>query len=111
MDLVQLLAACWLLLCIAVIPALAQVDRIGSGPVEFRSADRPIPAPTLPSGDVTSSDMNKLFAAGAPASADILKEIDEALGRTGSGAPTDTDRARRAGSPSSSSETGPPNHV
>jgi len=99
-SMVQSVAACWFLLGIATIPALAQVERIGGGPVEFRSADRPIPAPTLSAGDLTSSDPNTLFAAGSPAAADLLKKLDKELGRTGSSAPLDTDPGRRTGAPS-----------
>jgi hypothetical protein len=70
----------WLL--IGTLPVFAQTDRMG-GPVEFRSADRPIPAPMLRSADSVSSDPSKSFTIGPPAADDVLKQIDRELGRTG----------------------------
>jgi hypothetical protein len=91
--------ACWLAVSVAVVPVAAQVDQIG-GPVEFRSPDRPISAPTLrvPESAGLPSDSGKLSSAGMPAPEEVLKRIDTALGRTLSrsepgppGAPDKTD--------------------
>jgi hypothetical protein len=62
--------------------ALAQVDRIG-GPVEFRSADRPIAAPTLRFAEPASPDLEKSLPASPPAPDDVIKQIDKELGKTG----------------------------
>ena len=70
----------WLI--IGTLPVFAQTDRTG-GPVEFRSADRPIPPPMLRSADSGSSDPSKSFTMGPPAADDVLKQIDRELGRTG----------------------------
>ena len=77
---------CWLLLSVGVLPAAAQADRFG-GPVEFRSPDRPISAPTLrfPEAAGLSSDSSKLSStstAGMSAPENVLKHIDIELGRT-----------------------------
>jgi len=92
-------AAGGLWLIIGTLPVFAQTDRMG-GPVEFRSADRPIPAPTLKSADSASSDPSKSFTIGPPAADDVLKQIDRELGRTGTRADAD------AGPRGSSVETG-----
>jgi len=79
----------WLI--VGALPALAQADRIG-GPVEFRSPDRPIPAPTLRSTDSGSSDASKSLTTGPPAADDVLKQIDRELGRTGTTADAEGSR-------------------
>jgi hypothetical protein len=84
----------WLI--IGVLPVFAQADRMG-GPVEFRSADRPIPAPTLRSADSASSDANRSLTIGPPAVDDVLKQIDRELGRTGTRA--DAESGRQGSSP------------
>ncbi len=76
----QAAAGGWWLI-IGTLPVFAQTDRMG-GPVEFRSADRPIPAPMLKSTDSLSSDPSKSFTIGPPAADDVLKQIDRELGRT-----------------------------
>ena len=81
--------ALWLI--IGALPVFAQADRMG-GPVEFRSADRPIPAPTLRSADSASSDASKSLTIGPPAADDVLK-----LGRTGTRA--DAEAGRQGASP------------
>jgi len=75
-------AAGGLWLIIGTLPVFAQADRMG-GPVEFRSADRPIPAPMLRSADSGSFDPSKSFTIGPPPADDVLKQIDRELGRTG----------------------------
>jgi len=90
----------WLI--IGALPALAQADRIG-GPVEFRSPDRPIPAPTLRSADSASSDASRSLTIGPPAADDVLKQIDRELGRTGTRADVEDGRQ---GSPASTDEAG-----
>jgi hypothetical protein len=72
--------ALWLIM--GALPVFAQADRTG-GPVEFRSADRPMPVPTLRSADSASSDLSKSLTIGPPAADDVLKQIDRELGRTG----------------------------
>jgi hypothetical protein len=67
---------------VAALPVLAQADRIG-GPVEFRSADRPISAPTLRFAESASPDMGKFLPGNPPAADDVLRQIDKELGRTG----------------------------
>ena len=84
----------WLL--IGTLPVFAQTDRMG-GPVEFRSADRPIPAPPLRSADSASSDASRSFTIGPPAADDVLKQIDRELGRTGTRA--DAEAGRQGASP------------
>lgn len=86
--------ALWLI--IGALPVFAQADRMG-GPVEFRSADRPIPAPTLRSADSASSDASKSLTIGPPAANDVLKQIDRELGRTGTRA--DAEAGRQGASP------------
>ena len=79
----------WLWLILAVVPAPAQLDRIGAA-VEFRAPDRPIPAPTLGAvGESKSSDLNRLLSTGVPT--DVLKRIDGELSRTGTGAAPEAD--------------------
>jgi hypothetical protein len=78
----QQAAAGWFWLNVAALPVFAQVDRIG-GPVEFRSADRPIPTPTLQFPESASSDSSKLHSIGLPPADEVLKQIDKELGRTG----------------------------
>jgi hypothetical protein len=87
----------WLL--IGTLPVFAQTDRMG-GPVEFRSADRPIPAPMLRSADSGSSDPSKSFTIGPPAAEDVLRQIDRELGRTG----TKADEASSQGSSAAAGE-------
>ena len=83
----------WLWLISAVVPAFAQLDRIGAA-VEFRAPDRPIPAPTLGAlGESKSSDLDKLLSTGVPT--DVLKRIDRELTRTGTGAWAEADVPRR----------------
>jgi hypothetical protein len=67
---------------VASLPVLAQADRLG-GPVEFRSADRPISAPTLRFAESASPDMGKVLPVNPPAADDVLRQIDKELGRTG----------------------------
>lgn len=87
----------------AAIPAWAQFDGIG-GPVEFRSADRPIGVPTLrvPEWTGLSSDPGKLFSGGPPRPDDVLKRIDVELGQPGPPATSGSD----AGRPSSRDDAG-----
>ena len=92
-------AAGGLWLTIGALPVFAQADRMG-GTVEFRSADRPIPAPTLRSDDSASSAPNKSFTIGPPAADDVLKQLDRELGRTGTKADAE------AGRPGSSATAG-----
>jgi len=91
-----------LVLCLAAYPAtaLAQADRMG-GPMEFRSVDRPIPA--VPFEDSMTSGRRPPVSATPPAPADVLKQIDKELGRTGTGSPAEGDFTHRS-SPSCSSE-------
>ena len=84
----------WLI--IGALPVFAQADRMG-GPVEFRSADRPIPAPTLRSADSASSDASKSLTIGPPAADDVLKQIDRELGRTGTRADAEAGRPASSG--------------
>jgi len=84
----------WLI--IGAVPVFAQADRMG-GPVEFRSADRPIPEPTLRSADSASSDAGKSFTIGPPAADDVLKQIDRELGRTGTRADAEAGRPASSG--------------
>ena len=79
----------WLI--IGVLPVFAQADRMG-GPVEFRSADRPIPTPAVGSADSVSSDLSKSFTIGPPAADGVLKQIDRELGRTGMRTDAEADR-------------------
>ena len=72
--------AIWIWVTCSVMPASAQLDRIG-GPVEFRAPDRPISAPALGGLDESkSSDLRKFLSPGVPT--DALKHIDGELGRT-----------------------------
>ena len=87
-------AVLWLI--IGALPVFAQADKMG-GPVEFRSADRPIPAPTLRSTDSASSDVSRFLTIGPPAADDVLKQIDRELGRTGTR--TDAEAGRQGASP------------
>jgi len=87
-------AGLWVI--IGALPVFAQADRMG-GPVEFRSADRPIPAPTVGSADSMSSDPSKSITIGPPAADDVLKQIDRELGRTGTRA--DAEAGRQGASP------------
>jgi hypothetical protein len=89
----------WLL--IGALPVFAQADRMG-GPVEFRSADLPIPAPTLRSADSGSSDASKSLTIGPPAADDVLKQIDRELGRTETRA--DAEAGRHQGSSAEAGE-------
>ena len=83
----------WLWLISAVVPASAQVDRIGAA-VEFRAPDRPISAPILGAvGESKSSDLDRLLSTGLPT--DALKRIDGELSRTGTGAAAEADVHRR----------------
>jgi hypothetical protein len=74
-------------------PAFAQVGQM-SGPVEFRSADRPITAPALRFSDSVSPDSAKLFALDPPSPADLLKEVDNQLGRAGTRSTSEQDPGR-----------------
>lgn len=90
----------WLWLILGVMPASAQLDRIGAA-VEFRAPDRPISAPPLGAlGESRSSDLNKLLSTGVPT--DVLKRIDGELSRTGTGPTAEADVGRR----DSASKTG-----
>jgi hypothetical protein len=91
-SVVRRAAAGGLWLSVVAYPALAQIDRIG-GPVELRSADRPIPAPTLPSGESVSSELRTFLPTSPPASDDVLKQIDKELGRTGTKSTPEVDSA------------------
>lgn len=62
-------------------PVLAQIDRSG-GPVEFRSADRPISTPTLRFAESASPDAGKSLSTSPPAPDDVLKQLDKELGQT-----------------------------
>jgi hypothetical protein len=74
-----------------VLPASAQTDGIG-GLSEFRSPDRPIAGPTLPSLDGSkSSDVSRLLPTGPPTPADVLKRIDSDFARTGTGFTSEAD--------------------
>src|SRR5690348_9783980 len=80
----------WISLTFSVMPASAQLDRIG-GPVEFRTPDRPISGPMLGGLDESkSSDLSKLLSPGLPT--DVLKQIDGELGRTPTRSIVETDR-------------------
>jgi hypothetical protein len=73
-------AVAYLWLTLSVMPASAQLDRIG-GAVEFRAPDRPISPPPLGGLDESkSSDVSKLVSPGVPT--DVIKHIDQELGRT-----------------------------
>jgi hypothetical protein len=89
-------------LSVVAYPAFAQIDRIG-GPVEFRSADRPIPAPTLES---VSSELRKSLPISPPAADEVLKQLDKELGRTGTKSTTEVDSARPSSSTDRSGLTG-----
>lgn len=91
-PLVRRAAAGSLWLSVLASPALAQVDRIG-GPVEFRSADRPVGAPTLRFAESGSPDMGISLPASPPAPDDVLKQIDKELGRASTGSITGADQA------------------
>jgi hypothetical protein len=54
------------------------------GPVEFRSADRPISTPTLRFAESASSDAGKSLPTSPPTPDDVLKQIDKELSGTGS---------------------------
>lgn len=71
-------------------PVWAQADRIG-GPVEFRSADRPISTPTLRFAESASSDVGKSLPTSPPTPDDVLKQIDKELGRSGTRSTTGAD--------------------
>jgi hypothetical protein len=90
-----MLAGCLSLIAVG-LPALAQLDRIG-GPVEFRSADQPIAAPTLrdPESVGLPSDSAKVLGPGPLASDDVLKRIDTDLGRTGMRSTGDVNTGRQ----------------
>jgi hypothetical protein len=100
--LVQRAAAGSLWLSVVAFPASAQVDRIG-GPVEFRSADRPIGAPTLRFAESGSPDTGISLPASPPAPDDVLKQIDKELGQTGTKSTTGADRGT-LGSPETADE-------
>jgi hypothetical protein len=86
-------ALAWIWLTLAVMPASAQLDRIG-GAADFRVPDRPISAPTLGALDESkSSDLNKGLSPGAPS--DVLKRIDGELGRTRTESAMEADVGRR----------------
>jgi hypothetical protein len=82
--------ALWLI--IGALPVFAQADRMG-GPVEFRSADRPMPEPTLRSADSESPNGSKSLTIGPPAADDVLKQIDRELGRIGTRADAEAGRS------------------
>jgi len=84
-------------------PVWAQVDRMG-GPVEFRSADRPISTPTLRSAESASSDVGKSLPTSPPTPDDVLKQIDKELGRSGTRSTTGADRGS-LGSPEKADDT------
>jgi hypothetical protein len=101
-SLVRRSAAGCLWLSVVGFPALAQVDRSG-GPVEFRSADRPISAPTLRFAESASPEVGKSLPAIPPAPDDVLKQIDKELGRTGTRSTTGADHGT-FGSPEKADE-------
>jgi hypothetical protein len=78
-------------LSVVAFPALAQVDRLG-GPVEFRSADRPISAPTLRFAESASPDVGQSLPGIPPVPDDVLKQIDQELARTGTNSTTGADQ-------------------
>jgi hypothetical protein len=86
-------AAGWVWLNATALPVFAQADRMG-GPVEFRSADRPIPAPTLQFPESASSESSKLLSIGPSPADEVLKQIDKELGRTGVKSSADGDLGR-----------------
>jgi hypothetical protein len=77
---------------VVALPVLAQADRIG-GPVEFRSADRPISAPTLRFAESASPDLGRFLPGSPPAADDVLRQIDKELGRTGTRSTSGADQS------------------
>jgi hypothetical protein len=91
-------AAGWFWLNVAALPLFAQADRMG-GPIEFRSADRPIPSPTLQFPESASSDVSKLLSMGLPAAEEVLKRIDKDLSRSGMPSSAEAELGRSGSSP------------